>query len=327
MANSWYYDYMNLSETLKKAMLKHGFPFYCFRYLNDFVNTRLATFQYRDLPDDLTSEIIETALTFRNCLCFYNSRELGGWILCSYNASAELGYYMKPDYVDIMTLNGRTIAYHVPFRDIILVRDNTMDIPPFLVMCEYFEKIQHCEDDLFKIMDIACLPIAIVGNKKQAADLKRTAKALHNENPFIIGDDKMMDEVKAFNIDLPITVKEVYDIRQKYVEELKASMGISATEEKRERLVLEEVTSQNEYTDFIFHERWEQRKRWVEELNEKGGYHIVVENMYELNQDTMAEDARKQAKATIEPQMKADIAVEKAKPNPVVQQGGNRDDK
>lgn len=326
MADSWYYDFTNMSSAIKQGMIKHGFPFYNFRFIKDFVNTRIGIYQYKNLPDDLTSEIIETALTFSNNLCFYKSTELGQWVLCRYLWDSDLGIYMKPKKVDIMTLNGYTIATNVPYEDIIIVRDNEMDIPPFLVMCEYFERIDHVERDLFKILDVACLPIAIVGNKKQAADLKRTAKLLGNDNPFIIGDDKMVDEVKSFNIDLPITAQEVYDIRQKYIEELKASMGISATQEKRERLVIEEVTSQNEYTDFIYHEGLEERKRWVEELNEKAGFNIVLENMYDINQDTMADNAYKQEEAIANADAKADIKVAKESPKPVMK-GGDQNDR
>lgn len=303
-----YYYFMNMDSAIKQGMLKGNIPFYQFRYLKDFVNTKIGQHWYDNLPKPLTSEIMETSLMFLNCLCFYESKELGGWYLCRYLPNSNFGIYWKPDYVDIQTISGKTIAYHVPYEDIILVRDNKMDIPPFLVMMEFFQKIQHCEDDLFKIMDIACLPVAIIGNKKQAGSLQRTAQALGNKNPFIVGDDKMIDQVQSFNIDLPITCKEVYDIRQKYIEELKANMGISATEEKRERLVLEEVTSQNEYTDFIYMEACEERHKAVEELNRRSGLNVVVHDIYtehkamedELEVSKEADMAQADADAEIE---------------------------
>lgn len=315
MANAnWnYYYFMNMDSAIKEGMIKHEIPFYQFRYLKDYVNTKIGMHWYDNLPEGLTTEILETSLMFLNCLCFYNSVELGGWILARYLPNSDYGIYWKPEYVDIQTISGKKVAYHVPFKDIILVRDNKMDIPPFLVLMEFFEKIQHCEDDLFKIMDIACMPVAIVGNKKTAGDLRRTANQLGNKKPFIVGDDKMMDSVQSFNIDLPITCQEVYDIKQKYTEELKASMGISATEEKRERLVLEEVTSQNEYTDFIYMEACQERARFVDELNERSGLNVVLHDVYNEHQDMVNDtDVDKEADIAMA-DADAQIKVEKVK--------------
>lgn len=284
MSDSWYYNFININQAVKEAMVKHGnssMP--DFRYIKDIINTRIGMFTYDNLPKPLTSQILETALMFCNQLCFYYIKEANQWLLCRYVTANAYDYYWKPITVNILALNGAYIASNVPYEDIILVRDNTMDVIPFLCIEEYIEKITKIEDDMFKMLDISCLPVVIAGNKKSANQLKMIAQKAGNKDPFIIGDDTITDSVHSFNINMPYNPLDVYDLKTKYKNECMASLGIYSVEQKRERIVTQELVNQNDYTDFIYMNAYKERLLFVKLLNKASNLNVKLNETYEEN--------------------------------------------
>lgn len=296
--DTWYYDFMNLNEAVKRELIKGGLPWLQFRYIKDMVNTKIGMFEYEgSLPDKLTSQIIETAIMFKSHLCFYKVPGIGV-VLGSYVPSSTYNYYWKPNKVNFLTLNGETIATDIPYEDLVLVRDNVMDIMPFLVIQEYLQKINDIEDKMFKVLNLASLPAVLTGNKKQANALKATAKNLGYKDPFIVADEGVVDSVKTFDIQLRITPFDVYTVKRKYMNECLSSLGIYAPEEKGERLLVDEIAAQNDYTDFIYTEAKNERARFVRECNEKFGTAIELKETYMINFMQNVKEQRELAKAT-----------------------------
>ena len=83
--NQEYYDLLNLNSALSQALIKEGFP-NSIHYLKDIASVKVGMFKYKNIEKipDLTSEILESIILFNNFLCFYNSKPLGGVILCRY---------------------------------------------------------------------------------------------------------------------------------------------------------------------------------------------------------------------------------------------------
>ena len=275
-----YYNYCNLDNAVKEQMVKSGTPLSGFRYIYDICNTEVAQFSYDNLPEGLTSEILETALLFTNHLCFYNSSALGKWVLCKWIPCGEFNEYYKPTKVNLITISGNVnIASEVPYEDIILVRDNRMDIIPFLVISEYIQKITRIEDVMDKVMTICSLPVGIIGNKKQATALKQMANKMGVKDPFFVGDDTVMDQVRSFDISVPVSPNDFYDLRKKYINECRASQGIYSVDEKRERIVTQELLNLNDFSDTIYQAKVNERKDFVKQMNEKG-CNIVFKETY-----------------------------------------------
>lgn len=300
MSNWFYYDFINASETMKRSLIKGDLGE--FRYIKDIINTRIGMFTYENLPDSLTSQIIETALMFRTNLCFYKCEGMDELVLCNYVSASDFNYYMKPNKVNLITFNGVTIANNVDFKDIVLVRDNTLDIIPFICISEYIQKIMELEEDLMQVTNNATLPLAIVGSKKQANQLNAIADSLDSRTKkkkrFIIGDDTLVGEVKGFPINVPISPLDIYDLKSKYKNECMSSLGIYAVDSKRERIVTQELVNQNDYTDFIYMNAKMERERAIKEANEKWGYNIKLVETYTKNFEETAED-KAEASATI----------------------------
>lgn len=296
MSQWWYYDFMNLNSALGQALHKEGY-IGGLHYVKDIASTKVSEFKYKNIEKipGLTSEILETMMLFNYQLCFYKSPALG-WILCRYIYANTLSYYLKPTTVNLIAFNGQSIANNVPYEDIILVKDNSMDILPFICMMEYVRKMDRIDTSVFRTLEVASLPLAIVGNKKVANQLKAIASKLGSGDALIAGDDQLLESVKAFDVDIKINPKDIYELKTKYKNECLSSMGIYSVEEKKERKIVAEVTSQNDFTDHIYQDMKTMRMEFVDALNKADpSLNIKLIETYELNiRDDINEEAMRE---------------------------------
>ena len=301
MGDSWYYDFMNLNHAVSKALVNGKLP-YEIHYIKDIMSTKISMFKYKNIEriPNLTSQILEMALMFNFNLCFYKHPALG-WVLCRYVVGSTFNEYWRPYYVNLIAFNGQSLGTNVPYKDLVLVRDNSMDIIPFICINEYITKIHKVEETVFKTLAIASLPIALVANKKMANQLKAVAQNLGNSNPFITGDDSLLDVVKGFNIDVPVSPLDIYELKQKYRNECLSSLGIYSVEEKRERIVTQELVNQNDYTDFVYEDAKMERERMIREMNERDpSLELELIETYEVNvKETAHEEAYKAHKVAV----------------------------
>lgn len=300
MAQWWYYDFINPNQALAKALIKQNY-IGGLHYIKDIASTKVSMFKYKNIEKyipDLTSEILETIILFNYNLCFANIAGLG-WILCKYTVAGTFNEYMRPTTVNLIAINGKSLG-SANYKDIILVKDNALDIIPFIPMMEYIQKIDRVDDAVFRVLQVASLPLAIVGNKKIAKQLQSVAEQLGNKNSYIVGDDTITDAVKAFPIDVNIEPTNIYELKTKYKNECLSSMGIYSVEEKRERKIVSEVASQNDFTDTIYQDMKTQRERFVDALNKINGWDIVLEETYRKIVEEAAEEQKEMAEAVSE---------------------------
>lgn len=305
-----YYNYCNLDSYLKKKMVGLEDTKDYLRWFKDIIGTKLSMFYYDDLPEELTSEIVEQALMYNNFLCLYDSPSLG-LTLCRYRSGGVYGRYWKPVRVDLLTLTGQTMENNVPFEDIVLVRDNILDIIPFVTLDSWIEKIMDKERTLDMEMRLARMPTMLVGDKEQANMLKELMKKAYGYEGFAVGSKNFKQHVEQFDIHLLVDIINLYDLIEKYKNLAINSMGIYGVDEKRERIVTSEVQANNDFTDFIYAGMLRERQRWVKEANDKwpDKCHITIHETYVDNQHDNIDLTKRTALAKAQ----ANIAIEQVK--------------
>ena len=317
MANEDFYNYNNLQQVMNKFQL--GGDNQWLRWVKDIINTKVTMFQYDNLPGKkLTSEIIEKALMFNNFLCGWRQPD-GELIVCRWRFGSIFDEYWKPVKVDLLTLTGKPLAYDVPYEDIVLLRDNPMDIIPFLTLNSYIENIISKENTLSSIFDWLSLPAVFACDAQQAQEMKKLVNKTKARTPFVIAAKNFRDHLEQFDLKLPVRLEEVYNIIKKYKGMALASMGIYEVDEKRERIVTAEIQSQNDYVDFVYTGMLNERKRFVDEVNNRWGFNIRLRETYMENQEDNVKLAGDMAMAEKKPDI--EIAEIKADSTEVVNDG------
>lgn len=275
------YNFYNLQDYCNKLGICYNATY--FRWLKDIINTKVTEFTYENLPGTLTTQIMETSLLFRNYLCLWKSPQLNEVVLCCYKFGGDYDLYWKPVTVDLLTISGRPLAYNVPYQDIVLVRDNDMDIIPFLTLNSWLDKIIDAEKTLDILIRLVRFPTILTGTKEQATMLKQLLVKNINYEGFVVGARGMENCLQQFDIKLPVQLMEMYELIEKYRNMALASIGIYGVDNKRERVVTQEIISNNDYVDFVYQGMLNQRKLWIKQANEKWGLNIVIKESYNIN--------------------------------------------
>lgn len=275
------FNYYNLEDYLKKNLVGDSTAY--LRWVKDIINTKESMFSYENLPEGLTSEIMETSLMFNNFLCFWKSPVLG-LVLCRYMYGGDFDIYWKPVKVNLLSISGKPIAYDVPYEDIVLAKDNRMDIIPFLTLSGWISKIMEEEKTLDILVRLVRFPTILTGTREQMQELKALLKKNINCEGFALADKGFKDHIEQYPIQLPAKLQEVYFLMDKYKTMALASIGISGVQEKSERLVKEEVNTSNDFTNFVYEGMYNERKSFVEEANKKFGTSIVLKETYVENE-------------------------------------------
>lgn len=278
--NEWaYYNFMNMGEytQILKTRMTNGL---WLRYFKETCGVKLGMFSYENLPDGLTSQIIEQALLFNSMLCFADIGGLGGVTLCKYTPSGKLNYYLKPEKVDLYALNGEPLGIQVKYDDIVPFRDNRMDIPPFINIITYIDKLIEIERTLSMNIKLLRLPVFFTGTREQVAQLNKLVQKIDNFEPFAITDKKLADTIKGTDIKMPYSPLDTFSLLEKYQEKCVSSIGIYSTDRKRERLVTAEIEANNDYVDLVYQDMLNERKSCLEESNKKFGTNMKLIESY-----------------------------------------------
>lgn len=271
--NMEYYDLVNLNHYVNKELLKD--KLIDFRFLKDIIDIKTSMFEYENIEDIIEPDMLEILICFNNCLCLYKSPSLGV-VLCKYVTNA-LDLNNIPDTFDLYSISGDLIGSNVKRKDIVKVKDNKLDIPPFITLMAWIEHITKIETTLDANLTVARLPATFVGDKKLITSFNQLMKKAINGEPFAVGTSDLKGKFQQFNIDLPIDPEKLIELYKNYINFTIQSMGIAGTNtQKRERLLVGEVQSQNEYTDFIYQELLSNRQKFVNEANQKFGTNIKL---------------------------------------------------
>lgn len=268
-----YYDLLNLNHYVNKEMLEN--KLIDFRFFKDIIDVKTSMFNYENIEDIIEPDMMEPIICFNNCLCLYKSLSLGV-VLCKYVANT-LDHNNLPLTYDLYSISGTLLGENVNKKDIVKVKDNKLDIPPFITLMAWIEHITKVETTLDANLTVARLPATFVGDKKLITSFNQLIKKAINGEPFAVGTSDLKGKFEQFNIDLPIDPEKLIELYKNYFNFTLQSMGIAGTNtQKRERLLVGEVQSQNEYTDFIYEELLYNRTKWVNEANKKFGTNIKL---------------------------------------------------
>ena len=302
-----YYNLMNPGLLMRETLLGFGATEIDFRKIHELISLPMSMFRAKGLENvvkGVTSTVLETALMFRNHLCFYNSPTFG-WVLGQYTCDGNLDNNALPEKVSIKALNGENMGTNVPYADIIIIKDNVLDVMPILPIWEYVQKITYLEKCLMITANNASMPLAMVGSKKAMLGMKEIASKIGVKEPYIYGDPSVTETVQAFDIPVPVNPLDFFDLMKKYENKALSSLGIYSVEEKRERIVTQELVNQNDYTDFVYQERKMCREEALKELSRRSGQTVTLEETYDINFNEGIEEKAKQVEATTKAQGEA----------------------
>lgn len=239
----------------------------------------LSVFQWENLPNGLRAEQIEEFLyDDGKCIAFLD--DVNGFLIlrCHENNLVNV-------YGEFTKFNVWGYGYNktLTLDECVLIRNNIKNTPTKMFVDYYTKKLI----DIDETCDVNLLnhtrPYIIKGTKNTVFSIKNMFRKILNKEPLVVFDKKMgLEEMEILNTNVPYILDKLTDYYTTNECRLLTLLGIdNHNVEKKERLLTDEINSNNQFTKCFVEQQLEFRKKACELINAKYGYNITVKNRYE----------------------------------------------
>lgn len=235
---------------------------------NNFKNLALNIFEWKNLPKGIKSEYIEKKLFEKGSLFFYNSKKAGGIMCLPADNSSNYNVY---NYPEKMRIQGHNFTDQAKFEDGVLIKNNPLKTPTF-DMVSFWTK--HIVDifSAFKVnLNHSKTPYVLSGTKEQMLSLKNILEQVTG-NSIAVYIDKSLSDLASIDLKqtgVQFIGDKLLDAYDRIEDKLLTFLGINnSNTNKRERLVVDEVNSNNDEIENSLDVFYTARKKAVEEINE-----------------------------------------------------------
>lgn len=210
----------------------------------------MTSIEIENLPITMSERFLMESLFYNGQACFYNSLEFG-LITAKCTGDGNLNIYGDNVTYTVYTDSG---VFNVPNvhndENFVYIRANYFRRPMIETVDYYAYKIWNIERTIDLNIDAQKMPYVFRTSENQYLTVKDKLEKMQRFQPAIFEDKEVDDsEVNVINLEAPLVAGDLFNLKQRYLDEFCTKIGINnANTGKRERLVTDEVNSNNELT-------------------------------------------------------------------------------
>lgn len=247
--------------------------------LQEFINLAINRFTWENLPIGLTTEQMEFLLINHGQLMCFNDKYYGTLILPCMGTS-DINVYGLPTEYRVIGENGK-YNKTINIEDGVLIRNNplgTSDIPTLEVFAKRIDDIEMTQDvNLFQ----QCMPKVLLADEDSKLTAKNIINKIRKFKFVIFGKSTLVNNIKTSDVldtSSPYVLDKLQQQKIDLKNELLTYLGINNNNNiKKERMIVDEVNANNEYTAINLDLMYDLRKKACDEINKKFGLNIKVE--------------------------------------------------
>lgn len=257
-------------------------------YFNLLCMLCINRFEWHNLPDEIDSRFLELTL-MRNGRAVFFYDEAYGYMCLPFTDRGELNYYMYPTKVSPYAIGG----YNFPdlaLEECVLIYNDTMHTTPLLTITTYTQKLTNVSTSLD--VNSAGLRSPVIGlcEESQKYTFEQLFDKVSDGKPRILGAKNLdLNNINMFpTISQPLvdSVKELRDYKRDIWFEALTYLGIeNADTSKRERLLTNEVNSNNAEVQVFKALGLATRQRACQQINEMYGLNVSVSHRTDTLRD------------------------------------------
>ena len=248
-------------------------------YLERMKKIALSMFEWENLPSSMNARFIEmclfyngqAALLYDSDYGYINTMAADGGYINIYGLPTEIQCYSY-------RFNQRRTLYLTDTgeekdKECILVMNNYQRVPTCSTVNLFAYRLAEAQRTADVNIKAQRTPLLLTTDQKQYFTLKKMYEEYDGNTPAIFADKNNItpDALKAFKTDAPFIAQNVMDYKREIWNEFLTYMGISNLSEKRERLISNEVDSNNELVNLNLQALLVPRKEACKLFNEKYG--------------------------------------------------------
>ena len=228
------------------------------------------------------SRFLELALYENGRGVFFKDEDLG-YMALRVNPNDKFNVYMLPTKVICYSFEYNK---EKDFDDVVYIMNNNLQKPTIETLKLFAYRLYDCERTMDVNLTSLKTPILIEGDTKTILTLKNVYMQYSGNTPFIFGNKQydLSNRLSVLNTNAPYLLDKLTLYKHEIWEECLTYLGINnANTDKKERLITDEVNSNNELINYYLNCFYKPRKEACDRINEKYGLNIKIK----LNKDIL----------------------------------------
>jgi Nuclear protein with HMG-like acidic region len=275
------------------------------RLLTDLAASR---FKWTNMPDEIDLRYLELTLFYQALSVFYYDGRYDKYMALRANINGHLDYQNNPTGFNVIGNNFNSISVSA-IRDtqIFLNTENGKDkapqrigqgipiwankqrIPDIDIVLIYAKKLANLDRTVEINSNNARMPKAVVSNEASTLTMANISRQIEEgQNNIKVRGNVNLEDIKAIDLGVdPLTILNIDIVRDRQWNKCMTLLGIqSSNQDKKERLVSDEVTANGDQTSMMRFVNLNERRAAVEKINKK--YKLEIEVEYYTDEERQA---------------------------------------
>lgn len=250
-------------------------------YLERMKKIALSMFEWVNLPESMNARFLELCLYYKGQASIFYDEKYGGYVNTMASDGGYINIYGLPTQIMCYSygnLNQRRNLY-VPSsgatkdEECILVMNNYERVPTADTVQLFAYRLAEAQRTADVNIKAQRTPILMLTDQKQLLSMKKLYEEYDGNSPAIFADKNSLtpDAIRSIKTEAPFIAQAIMDYKREIWNEFLTFMGVANLSEKRERLISNEVDSNNELINLNLQSLLIPRKLACEQFNEKYG--------------------------------------------------------
>ena len=248
----------------------------------------LNRYKWENLPNGIESRYIEEMLYDNGECAMFDHPDLGLCVLRS-SSRENLNIYGEPTKLSLTGFNEhRTVM----MDECVRIMNNDLALPTLPNIVYYARRMAEIDDIIMQNLRQQRVPYLFATDENNAFSMKSLYDRMYQGEPAIFIDKEMLkgepENIMVIPTTAPYLVDKLQIQKQEMERELLTFLGINNTLEKKERLIVDETNSNNQFIKMASDIGFKQRQLACEQLNEMFGLNVrVIETQDDFQQEVV----------------------------------------
>lgn len=248
-------------------------------YVDRFKKICLSMFEWVNLPEAMNARYLEECLYYKGQAAMLKDEKYG-YINTQCASNGYLNIYGLPTKLNCYSFGYQAIRKlytgleGTEDKDCVLVMNNWQRIPTCATIELFCQRLAEAEMTASVNIKAQKTPVLIVVDENQRLMMENLYAQYDGNRPFIFGDKNQLSEnaIKCLNTGAPFVADKVMEYKKQIWNEALTFLGINTLQtEKKERLITDEASSNNELINLNLQSMLIPRQEAAEHFNKLFG--------------------------------------------------------
>ncbi len=278
----------NLMGRKRKPVINDNIERETVRLTKYYQMLALNRYKWENLPNGIESRYIEQMLFDNGECAMFDHPDLGLCVLRS-SSRENLNIYGEPTK---LTVTGFNEHRTVMMDECVRIMNNDLALPSLPDILYYSRRMAEIDDIIMQNLRQQRVPYLLATNENNQLSIKMLYEKMYQGEPAIFIDKEMLkgepENIMVLPVQVPYLVDKLQIEKQEMERELLTFLGINNTLEKKERLLVDETNSNNQFIKMASDIGFKQRQLACEQMNKMFGLNIsVLETQDEFESEVM----------------------------------------